>query len=602
MLKKLSPEPLQLLAANNSKILTYGSKLLNIDLGLRRKFSWKFLIASVPIPIIGADFLENFGLLVDLKRRKLIDSVTALSISGISAATDIISVKLISGHLVTKDGIKPLPDKVDPILNYPKTIKELRRFLGLLNFFRRFLPRAAHNQTHLNDFLKGSKRNDNRNINWSEQAKSEFQNYKALLANATLLVHPNPNANLVLQVDASDLAIGGALFQTEDEHLQPLAFFSRKLSETEKGYSAYDRELLAAYASIKQFRHFLSKKEIMWRTKLSINLAVWALFSSAVGVWDVFMTGVSYDDLVQMNAQCDPFDNCQNPRVNHQLNGYNCDCDSLCVEFDSCCIDSPHRNSNWPPRTDVTCRKVYGYNNPDVYMMYSCKNRNFPPEILCGSSAEESNDLFLVIPVTSLTTGITYRNYFCAVCNEDIEADQLVLWNLEVQGHSTRLQSSSIPNLMYDASINSWRIVGDFPVRISIKMPHRLTHIVKPCTADLISNCSKHWQDVSVAEICAEYMAKILFEEYRDQFVWYRNPHCAVCNFKKIERRKCQKSEAFSASSKPMVGKDSFVHDVKKVFESWDVSGILFLKLFQLQDKDEICDRKMIYDIFSKKC
>ncbi|GFQ99397.1 peptidase A2 domain-containing protein [Trichonephila clavata] len=58
MFKKLSPEPLQLFAANNSKILSYGSKLLNIDLGLRRNFSWKFLIASVPIPIIGADFLD----------------------------------------------------------------------------------------------------------------------------------------------------------------------------------------------------------------------------------------------------------------------------------------------------------------------------------------------------------------------------------------------------------------------------------------------------------------------------------------------------------------------------------------------------------------
>ncbi|GFT96556.1 transposon Ty3-G Gag-Pol polyprotein [Trichonephila clavipes] len=217
MFKKLSPEPLQLFAANNSKILTYGSKLLNIDLGLRGDLCWKFLIASVPILIIGANFLENFGLLVDLKRRKLIDSVTTLSLSGISAATDTISVKLISGHLVTKNGTKPLPDKVDPILNYPqpKTIKELRRFLGLLNFFRRFLPRVAHNQTHLNDFLKGSKRNDNCKINWQEKAKSEFQNCKTLLANATLLVHPNPNANLVLQVDMPRTLILAVLYSKQ---------------------------------------------------------------------------------------------------------------------------------------------------------------------------------------------------------------------------------------------------------------------------------------------------------------------------------------------------------------------------------------------------
>ncbi|GFY43808.1 uncharacterized protein TNIN_253361 [Trichonephila inaurata madagascariensis] len=349
---------------------------------------------------------------------------------------------------------------------------------------------------------------------------------------------------------------------------------------------------------------FPLKMKIMWSTKLSINLAVLALFSSALGVWDVFMTEVSYDELVQMNSQCDPFDNCQNPRVNHQLNEYNCDCDSSCVEFDSCCIDSPHRNSSWPsaPTLDLTCRRVYGYNSPDVYMMDSCKNPNLPSESLCGSSAEESNDLFLIIPVTSLTTGITYRNYFCAVCNEDTETDQLVLWNFAVHGPIAKLQSSSIPNLTYDASIQSWRIVGDFPVSISIKMPNILTRIVKPCTEDLISNCSKYWQDVSVAEKCAAYMAKIMFKEDLDRLVWYRNPHCAVCNFKKIEHRKCQKSKAFSSSIKPMGGIKSFAPDVKKAFQSGGVSGILFLKLFQLQDKDEVCGCKMIYDKFSKKC
>ncbi|GFV54269.1 uncharacterized protein TNCV_4365441 [Trichonephila clavipes] len=108
--------------------------------------------------------------------------------------------------------------------------------------------------------------------------------------------------------------------------------------------------------------------EIMWRTKLSINMAVWALCSSVVGVWDVFMTEVSYDELVQMNVQCNPFDNCRKPRVNHQFNEYNCDCDSSCVDFDSCCIDSPHRSSNWPsaPTIGMMCRRLYGYNSPDV--------------------------------------------------------------------------------------------------------------------------------------------------------------------------------------------------------------------------------------------
>lgn len=166
------------------------------------------------------------------------------------------------GHLISEQGTKPLPDKVEPILNYPlpKTVKELRRFLGLLNFFRRFLPHAARMQANLNNYLKGSKKNDKREINWTKQTTNEFETCKKLIADATLLAHPKPDAKLVLQVDASDLAIGGALFQVIDNELQPLAFFSRKLSKTEMGYSAYDRELLSAYTSIKHFTHMLEAR------------------------------------------------------------------------------------------------------------------------------------------------------------------------------------------------------------------------------------------------------------------------------------------------------------------------------------------------------
>ncbi|GFS96916.1 hypothetical protein NPIL_447881 [Nephila pilipes] len=167
------------------------------------------------------------------------------------------------GHLVTQQGTKPLPDTVEPILNYPKpkTIKELQRFLGILNFFRRFLPNVAQHQIALSEFLKGTRKNDNRVIEWTTQAEQDFCTCKKLIADATLLSHPKPDAELILQVDASDFAIGGALFQIIDNEPQPLSFFSRKLSQTEKNYSAYDRELLASYASIKHFIHMLEARD-----------------------------------------------------------------------------------------------------------------------------------------------------------------------------------------------------------------------------------------------------------------------------------------------------------------------------------------------------
>ncbi|GFY31713.1 hypothetical protein TNCV_4200231 [Trichonephila clavipes] len=161
------------------------------------------------------------------------------------------------GHLITPDGIKPLPDKVQVVLDYkqPETVGSLRKFLGLLNFYRRFLPKAAEQQYLLSEFLKGSKgKKDSKPLNWSSEAITAFQRCKQALADAALLAHPSPSAPLALHVDASDYAIGGALHQVVDSELQPLAFFSRKLTSSEKSYSAYDRELLAIYSAIRHFR------------------------------------------------------------------------------------------------------------------------------------------------------------------------------------------------------------------------------------------------------------------------------------------------------------------------------------------------------------
>ncbi|GFX64722.1 transposon Tf2-11 polyprotein [Trichonephila clavipes] len=168
------------------------------------------------------------------------------------------------GHLIIPDGIKPLPDKVQAVLDYkqPETVGSLRKFLGLLNFYRRFLPKAAEQQYLLSEFLKGSKgKKDSKPLNWSSEAITAFQRCKQALADAALLAHPSPSAPLALRVDASDYAIGGALHQVVDSELKPLAFFSRKLTSSEKSYSAYDRELLAIYSAIRHFRYMLEARD-----------------------------------------------------------------------------------------------------------------------------------------------------------------------------------------------------------------------------------------------------------------------------------------------------------------------------------------------------
>ena len=87
----------ELLAANNSVIATYGTITITLDLGLRRAYTWRFVIADVPKPIIGGDFLAFYGLLVDVRGRRLVDQLTSLTAKGHVAKGNIPGVKTIAG-------------------------------------------------------------------------------------------------------------------------------------------------------------------------------------------------------------------------------------------------------------------------------------------------------------------------------------------------------------------------------------------------------------------------------------------------------------------------------------------------------------------------
>ena len=94
-------------------------------------------------------------------------------------------------------------------------------------------------------------------IDWSKECQNAFNKVKEVLSEAVLLHHPQPNAPTSLTVDASITAIGAQLEQRQSGSWVSLAFFSKKLSDYEKKYSAFDRELLASYGAIRHFRHIL---------------------------------------------------------------------------------------------------------------------------------------------------------------------------------------------------------------------------------------------------------------------------------------------------------------------------------------------------------
>lgn len=134
------------------------------------------------------------------------------------------------GHQITSESTRP--DKVKAILNFPcpTTMIQLRRFLEMVNYYRRHLKQAALNQVPLHNLLKDSKKNDKRPVPWNQETINAFQRNKEELVQAALFAHPAESQPLFLAADASDTTIGAALEQTQNNNRQPIAFFSKKLS------------------------------------------------------------------------------------------------------------------------------------------------------------------------------------------------------------------------------------------------------------------------------------------------------------------------------------------------------------------------------------
>lgn len=169
------------------------------------------------------------------------------------------------GYEVTEHGIRPTTEKTEAISNYPKpkTVIELRRFLGMLNFYRDCLPHQAELQTELNKYIHNQKKNDKTPIEWTREAEIAFEKCRQSISEATTLAFPVPAGALSIMTDASDHSIGAVLQQEINNKRKPLAFFSKAMSATQRRYSVYDRELLAIYTAIKHFRRLIEGSEVI---------------------------------------------------------------------------------------------------------------------------------------------------------------------------------------------------------------------------------------------------------------------------------------------------------------------------------------------------
>ncbi len=161
------------------------------------------------------------------------------------------------GYHIDSSGIRMDEGKVEAIKIWPvpSTIKELQRFLGFSNFYRRFFLKYSTLTSPLTNLL----RNKPKSLSWTSAANDAFERLKEAFTQAPILVHPDPTRPFIVEVEASTTGVGAILSQQQGNpaRLHPCAFFSRKLSPAERNYDIGNRELLAIKLALEEWRHWL---------------------------------------------------------------------------------------------------------------------------------------------------------------------------------------------------------------------------------------------------------------------------------------------------------------------------------------------------------
>lgn len=158
------------------------------------------------------------------------------------------------GHIVTDEGVRPNPEKIDVIKKWPipKNQKELKGFLGLLGYYRRFIRDFAKITKPLTAQLRNGE-----NVEHTPQFLKTFETCKNLLTCSDVLQYPDFSLPFILTTDASNFAIGAVLSQGTIGKDRPVAYASRTLTKSEENYSAIEKELLAIDWATRHFRPYL---------------------------------------------------------------------------------------------------------------------------------------------------------------------------------------------------------------------------------------------------------------------------------------------------------------------------------------------------------
>ena len=168
------------------------------------------------------------------------------------------------GHRIDAEGLHPLESKIEAMVKVPppKNVAELKSFLGMVNYYAKFLPNLSTTISPLYTLLKKNSR-----WQWTEECSQAFLAAKGMLTSSKVLAHYNPKLPLILATDASSYGVGAVLTQVSEEGTErPIAYVSRTLSDAERNYAQIEKEALAIIFGVKRFHVYLYGRKFLLLT------------------------------------------------------------------------------------------------------------------------------------------------------------------------------------------------------------------------------------------------------------------------------------------------------------------------------------------------
>ena len=159
--------------------------------------------------------------------------------------------------IIGENRVRMEKEKVQGVIEWPvpKSVKDVQKFLGLANYYRRFVKDFAKIARLLHEMT----RKENK-WSWEEKQQKAFEELKERFMIEPVLVTPDLDKEMRVEVDASDFATGGVLsMKCENERWRPVAYISKSLNEAERNYEIHDKEMLAIIRCLEAWRHFLEE-------------------------------------------------------------------------------------------------------------------------------------------------------------------------------------------------------------------------------------------------------------------------------------------------------------------------------------------------------